>query len=167
MTLQLSETTSYIRENWPNLTKDNARTVSRFDPYYNCLAFVVGDNARRWWPIESEVIDVGLQGYYWPPDFPREESVENMIAMLRGRLGVEICGDDHLEPGCEKIAIYGISDEPRHFAKQLPNGKWVSKLGPLEDIEHDTVDALSGPLYGNVVVFLRRQRGDAKDKAKK
>ena len=61
------------------------------------------------------------------------------------------------EPGYEKIAIYvdrrGL---PLHAARQLESGRWTSKMGELEDIEHDTLDALEGPKYGKPVRYLRR-----------
>lgn len=43
--------------------------------------------------------------------------------------------------------------------RQLPDGKWTSKLGALEDIEHDRLDALEGDDYGRVVAYMKRQRG--------
>ncbi len=166
MTIRLSQTQTYISEKWPNLTENNATVISCDDALYNCAAFIVGDKTQRWWPVETEVAEIGVQGYYWPPCFPCEESVKNIIATLRGVLGFERCADGTLESGYEKIAIYGVKDEPRHLAKQLPNGKWASKLGELEDIEHDTLDALNGWFYGTAIAFLRRQRQDAKDKSK-
>jgi hypothetical protein len=60
--------------------------------------------------------------------------------------------------GVEKIAIYVRSDIPSHVARQLPNGKWTSKLGLREDIEHD-LEALEGPEYGSVVLILSRPEG--------
>lgn len=61
-----------------------------------------------------------------------------------------------LETGYDKIALYvdenGI---PIHAAKQLPNGKWSSKLGWLEDIEHE-LEGLIGDRYGKVGQVLKR-----------
>jgi len=45
--------------------------------------------------------------------------------------------------------------EPTHVARQLPSGRWTSKMGFLEDIEH-TVDALRGFYYGAVTQILKR-----------
>ena len=47
---------------------------------------------------------------------------------------------------------------PTHAALQLESGAWTSKLGDFEDIEHVTVDAVNGPLYGRPVAFLSRRR---------
>jgi hypothetical protein len=61
-----------------------------------------------------------------------------------------------LEPGFEKVALYAVGSEPTHAARQILNGRWVSKLGPQEDIEHGAPDDLSGPCYGQVVRVLKR-----------
>ena len=71
-----------------------------------------------------------------------------------------MCSDGTPEDGFEKIAIYATgpsNTKPSHAARQLANGKWTSKLGQVEDIEHDTVTAIEGPLYGLVVRYLKRQ----------
>ena len=44
-----------------------------------------------------------------------------------------------------------------HAARQLPNGKWTSKLGRDIDIEHDSVDDIAGSVYGEVLRLMRRQ----------
>ena len=49
----------------------------------------------------------------------------------------------------------------RHFIRmpreQTPGGKWSSKLGKAEDIEHDTPDDVAGGIYGEVVQILKRR----------
>jgi hypothetical protein len=45
--------------------------------------------------------------------------------------------------------------EPTHAARQLPNGKWTSKLGRWQDIEHE-LDGLVGEMYGTVKQILKR-----------
>jgi hypothetical protein len=51
------------------------------------------------------------------------------------------CTDTSSEEGFEKIAIYAISSGiPKHASRQLPSGRWTSKVGHLEDIEHDLGD---------------------------
>ncbi len=42
-------------------------------------------------------------------------------------------------------------------ARQLPGGRWVSKLGFEEDIRHDTLESISGPCHGQVALFLRKR----------
>ena len=44
---------------------------------------------------------------------------------------------------------------PTHASRQLSNGRWTSKLGPSERIEHD-FDALEGAAYGQIAQIMRR-----------
>ncbi len=64
--------------------------------------------------------------------------------------------------GIEKVAIFGITEpgvriRPTHASRQLLNGKWTSKMGPLEDIEHSPESAVGGPSYGKVIRYLGRK----------
>ena len=40
--------------------------------------------------------------------------------------------------------------------RQLPDGRWTSKLGKAEDIEHESPDDVAGRIYGEVDEFLKR-----------
>jgi hypothetical protein len=71
-------------------------------------------------------------------------------------LGYQDCADAGLGPGFEKAALYGPSLLYTHVARQLPNGKWTSKLGAAEDVEHDKQDDMAGGLYGEVVQWMKR-----------
>jgi hypothetical protein len=72
-------------------------------------------------------------------------------------LGYKQCADGSLEEGCEKVAIYqSSSGEITHMARQLRSGRWTSKLGGLEDIEHASPAELEGREYGDVVQYMRR-----------
>ena len=61
-----------------------------------------------------------------------------------------------MEPGFQKVALYGSALIYTHAARQLPTGKWTSKLGGGVDIEHDTPDAVGGGIYGEVVDIMKR-----------
>ena len=152
MTLPLSLDESEILENWPNLTISNARITSIDDRDYNCLAFVLGDSENFWWPRKEE-------GIYWPTEYPYINSLPNIQKMLKEKFEFEKCDDEVYEEGFEKIVIYGekVSYSPKHYALQLQNGKWKSKLGGLEDIEHDSIDALVGDFYGKPIAILKRK----------
>ena len=115
---------------------------------YNYIAWVFGDTSRRWWPVE---------GYYWPlPKPDREESIDDFISAFSLH-GYEVCDDGTFESGFEKIAIYTINGEPTHAAKQKANGLWSSKIGSLEDIEHENPEDVNCPTYGTVHTFMRRR----------
>jgi hypothetical protein len=66
------------------------------------------------------------------------------------------CDDDRLETGFDKVALYGNTFLYTHAARQLSDGKWTSKLGKAEDIEHDTPEVVAGGIYGEVVEIMRR-----------
>ncbi len=71
-------------------------------------------------------------------------------------LGYELCDDGVLEEGYEKVAIYELSSTVQHMARQLPTGRWTSKIGDLQDIEHTSPAELEGDFYGRVVKYMRR-----------
>ena len=134
--------------NFPNLQEANYLVTSEATPQYNCIAWAAGEDGRWWWP------DSMIQAY-WPPDIPREETLEAFIQAY-AKLGYKLCESDEFEPAFEKIALFASPDGvPTHAARQLRNGNWTSKLGSREDIEHSLKD-LEGPKYGTVVRFLRR-----------
>jgi hypothetical protein len=70
--------------------------------------------------------------------------------------GYGICESEQVEPGFEKVALFADPQgSPTHAARQLPSGRWTSKLGAMEDIEHDLHD-LEGTAYGSVVLVMKR-----------
>jgi hypothetical protein len=87
---------------------------------------------------------------------PRDETLQSFVLAFN-TLGYTSCDDGKLEHGFEKVAIYADdAGTPTHMARQLLSGIWISKCGGLEDIEHETLDALEGPIYGTAVQFLKR-----------
>jgi hypothetical protein len=90
----------------------------------------------------------------WPAGVARAETVDAFRDAFAA-LGYVICDDDHLEPGYEKVALFALVGVPKHASRQLPSGRWVSKLGPSEDIEHALHD-LTGMVYGSVVLVMKR-----------
>jgi hypothetical protein len=137
-----------LRRVFPKLTPQNHAIVSPPTDEYNCIAFAARDHSLWWWPDRA-----GLS--YWPSSAAREESIA-AFQQAYAALGFEPCANADLEFGFEKVAIYAIGGTPTHAARQLPNGRWVSKLGELEDIEHASLDVLAGAVYGDVAAILRR-----------
>jgi hypothetical protein len=97
-----------------------------------------------------------FQQYYWPDGVPRAYTIAAFIAAYN-TMGFEKCENAFPEPGMEKIAIFTRRGTPTHAARLLSTGFWTSKLGPYEDIEHETLDSVSGPLYGIPQVYMRRR----------
>lgn len=139
-----------LLETWfPGLREDAAWDVtSDPDRAYNCIAWAAGDTSNWWWPDPPEVA-------YWPRGVPRAESVAAFVRAF-STLGFECCDSGVFERGCEKVALFVDADDvPTHAARQLPTGRWTSKLGEIVDIDHE-LQAVSGYRYGQVAAFLRR-----------
>lgn len=124
---------------------------------YNCIAHAAGDSTRPWWPTKDPTY------FYWPPDLAREEwdkeTVENFVRAFE-LLGYTRCDSSAEEVGYEKVAIFTKNGRPTHAARSLPNGSWTSKLGGLEDIEHELLESVEGLLYGQATAFLKRRNPD-------
>ncbi len=138
---------------FPNLGKWEEHSPSTLPrgpyPRYNCYALAAGDNSQHWEPDPSNQ-------YYWPPNVPRAYSVPAFIEAYRA-IGFAVCEDGLLEPRYRKIVIYANnSGVVQHVARQLSDGRWLSKLGVSEDIVHDTPQSLASNVYGVPVCYLKR-----------
>lgn len=136
-----------LEDVFPGLRGRPYQITSPKDHRYNCIAFAAGDDRNWWWP-DAAGEDT------WPAGVARAETV-NAFRDAFATLGYIICDNDQLEPGYEKVALFALAGVPKHAAKQLPNGRWVSKLGPSEDIEH-ALHELIGMVYGSVVLVMKR-----------
>jgi hypothetical protein len=118
-------------------------------PRYNCWAFAAGETLRRWEPDPSGQ-------YYWPDVAPREYTVPAFMAAYKS-IGYKHCANALPERSCEKIVIYATADgRVTHAARQLSDGRWISKLGDAEDIIHQRPESLSSMVYGQPVQFMKR-----------
>lgn len=145
-------TDAYFQRDFPRLRPQHCdpASVSGATPNYNCIAWAASESDRWWEP------DNGFN-YYWPPNVVREYTVLAYIEAYRS-LGYEICGSQELEDGIEKIAIFADGDWPTHAARQLSNGKWATKFGRAEDINHIDLQCLTGGIYGQVHTLMQRRR---------
>ncbi|WP_019866148.1 DUF7689 domain-containing protein [Methylovulum miyakonense] len=140
-----------LKNDFPNLQVNNHKVTSPQTSEYNCIAWAAGDDERWWWPAPHPMA-------YWPPGFPRTETIENFIAVF-ATFGYEISDNSLQEPGFEKVVLYANNDgKPTHMARQLESGAWTSKLGQDHDIEHEALDTISGPIYGVAVKIFRRAK---------
>ena len=134
---------------FPQLEQSDYLVTSDKTQEYNCIAWAAGEFNRWWWPDSWGQC-------YWPPNCPREESLEAFVLVFQN-LGYELCENEDYEPTYEKVALFVSSDGiPTHAARQLQNGRWTSKLGGKEDIEH-SLRSLEGSVYGTVSKVLRRK----------
>ncbi|MEQ8536244.1 MAG: hypothetical protein RIB93_02065 [Coleofasciculus sp. D1-CHI-01] len=139
----------YKEDEFPRLFATGYRITSKASRIYNCFAWAAGEDDRWWNPVEPE------NPYYWLNGVPAELTIAAFIQAYQ-TLGYEPCDSSDWEEGFQKIALYATPDgEPTHAARQLPNGKWTSKLGRWEDIEHE-LDGLISEMYGSVRQILKR-----------
>lgn len=134
---------------FPRLRDEGYKPTSPIEIGQNCVSYAAGDAQRRWWdPFKPDG--------YWPDGLDRDDSIQTFVRLFES-MGFKVCQDESVEPGFEKVAIYGTSGTFGHVALQLPSGAWASKLGELEDIEHQTLAGLISVHYGHPVRYLRRQ----------
>jgi hypothetical protein len=147
-----------LRELFPHANFAADCITSPIDRNYNCVAWAIGDK-RKWWESFGTILPSPFPPYHWPDDLPQDKLPDTYIRFFQ-RHNFEVAEDSELEPGIEKIALYIRGDSVQHVARQLPSGRWTSKLGPQEDIEHRLRDIESdGPVsYGRASIFMKRQR---------
>jgi hypothetical protein len=134
---------------FPKLHSGNYTITSPASRKYNCIAWAMGVTQEWWWP-EGDPKD-----FVWPTNATRARTITAFCEAL-ATVGFGPCTSEEIEAGAEKIALFADpQSRPTHVARQLATGRWASKLGLLEDIEHELRD-LEGDAYGTVVLFLKR-----------
>jgi hypothetical protein len=142
-----------IEGDFPNLRTTQWEITSPITDIPNCIGWALHDVNQFWDPSM-----VGVRGYYWPPGIPRVWN-RNTLRQVFELHGYSVCDNAELEVGFEKVAIYvDEDDEPTHATIQTELGKWSSKLGVYEDIEHPGVDSLESKAYGTVAIVMKRRR---------
>lgn len=149
----LGLTDQYVTRYFPSLAPPAvgpANHVRTSDPSdnYNCIAHAYGIDHHPMWPGEPAP-------FWWPGHIPDDRAVPSFVALFED-VGYELCPAADQEPGYEKVAIFATPSGPTHAARQLPSGKWTSKLGNAADIEHEALGDIDGDLYGTAIRFLRR-----------
>ncbi len=149
-----------IKQVFENLRDNDFEITSPFDPKYNCIAHVAGDDSKWWWSVDTAMVGNDV---FWFNNVPSQETLENFILAF-GKLDYEPCVHSEIEENFEKVAIYVTEQEklyipkrtPTHMARQLPTGIWTSKLGQDVDISHNSLQNLEGKTYGKVGQILKR-----------
>ena len=158
----------FVFASFPKLKERGFQFTSAPSTAYNCIAWAAGVTDCWWEPSAffEALFPWGLpdRKLYWPDGVPQEYTIEAYTQAFAS-LGYQPCDTRALEHGHEKVAIF--VDElgrPSHAARQLTNGRWTSKLGGKEDIEH-ALDGLTESTYGVVAVILMRpiERAEAPD----
>ena len=131
---------------FPKLSHEDFEILDQPSDLYNCIAYAAGDTSKRWDPNGN---------YYWPPYATRDSRIESLKEVLAG-LGYEPCDDSYLEDGYQKVALYEVQGEAKHAAVQMSNGRWRSKMGQGPVVEHRSPESLSGGMYGDATITMRR-----------
>jgi hypothetical protein len=140
---------------FPKLVGDGAKETSPKDPIYNCLGWSAKRDTTIWWQPG------GATGQYWPPGVPDDFSFECFVQLFE-KFGYKRCAGAQLEILYEKVALYDDGVWFTHVSSQLASGAWTSKLGPYEDIQHNSLEALEGNVaqeYGKVRQIMKRRCG--------
>ncbi|HVS40257.1 MAG TPA: hypothetical protein VMS17_32160 [Gemmataceae bacterium] len=152
--------TKKLRRLFPKLFGDRYVVTSGRTRRYNCIAWALG-RTDAWMQAPPD----GL----WPENVLDDGSVQAAAALFEslGFTPTHI-GDVQLKNGIEKLAIYGDADGYTHVARQLTNGRWTSKVGELQDIEHESPDDLTSAVrwigtnkdtaYGELKQIMRMDR---------
>ena len=135
-------------EAFPNLSEEDFEIVEQSSERYNCIAYAAGDVTESWWPNANS---------YWPPWATDDNRIDSLKEVFAG-LDYEQCDDSKAEDGYEKVALYEIQGRFEHAAAQMSNGRWRSKMGQGPVIEHLSPESLSGGMYGNPTIYMRRAR---------
>ena len=131
---------------FPRLSSEGFEIIDGPSDRYNCIAYVAGD-IGVWWDHN--------ENHYWPTSATRSNGIESLKEVFVG-LGFEQCVDSTLEDGYEKVALYEEQGMWKHAALQTPTGRWHSKMGQGPVIEHPSPESISGGIYGNPTMYMRR-----------
>jgi len=141
---------SWSPEELPNLRESDHEIKSKATIAYNCFAWAAEETHRRWDPYV----------YHWPKGVRRELTMEAFVEAYSTK-GYELCDTPDREAGFQKIAIYADSQGiPTHAARQLDSGKWTSKIGEYEDIDHESLECIEGDgelCYGRAAKYMKRR----------
>ena len=137
---------TWLNVSFPNLRSEGFTVVDPLSEVYNCIAYAAGDTSQ-WWSH--------IPGSYWLPYATRSDSIVSLLEVFVG-LGYEQCDGSCVEDSYQKVALYETQGVWTHAAVQLPNGAWRSKMGEGPVIEHRSPESLSGGIYGNATVFMRK-----------
>ena len=136
-----------LEDVFPGLRGQSYQITSPRDDRYNCIAFAAGDDQNWWWPDSAGKMH-GLQVLLGPRRW-------RSSAKRSRRWVMSSAATIGWNPAMRKSRCLRWLGLPKHACRQLPNGRWASKLGRSEDIEHALHD-LTGTAYGKVVLFMKR-----------
>lgn len=146
-----------LKKVFPGLTSDiHFKITSPYDENYNCIAWAAFHTDYWLWPPGGFRLD-GVS-FYWPTGVPKDDKLSSFIRMYE-TYEYTLCDSWELEEGHRKIAIYVKTDgiTVTHASRQLKDGRWTSKLGKENDIQHGNPYSIEGIAYGRVGAFMKKK----------
>ncbi len=140
-----------LAQAFPRLSREGYEIINKPTETYNCIAYAAKDTSKWWSAFGTR---------YWPDYATRSERMGSLVEVFAG-LGYQQCEDSGLESGYEKVALYEEQGEWKHAARQMPNGRWRSKMGEGPLIEHRSPESLAGGIYGEPTTCMRRPANHA------
>ncbi len=154
----LEEIKRFLIDIFPNLSDDPYFEISSSaTPNYNCIAWACNYSDR--WIQPTYLKRPNLDSVvWWPPEVEEGVAPSNLKELFEFHGYVE-CDSGEFEEGYRKVALYSKDDKNNwtHAARQKSNGKWTSKLGQSNDIQHGTPEAIENNNYGKVYCFMKRK----------
>jgi hypothetical protein len=153
-----------IIDRFPELAYDpNFKITSNETGDYNCIAWAYNGTERWMWPKCENYPAILQNRYFWSKGVTNTNHVSAFIEAF-SQTGYQLCDTWQHEDGYQKIALYTKTRtcECTHAARELVEndnvcGKWTSKLGVWNDIQHSTPYRVEGVDYGMVYCFMKRK----------
>lgn len=137
-----------LRALFPEYQPEDFLDTSDPTSFYNCIAWAAHQTDAWWEPTA---------GYYWPSEAPPDHLPSSLVSAFTA-IGYTECETSLIEDCFDKIALYASDDEWLHAARQKPNGKWTSKLGQCQDIEHSSPESIICQEYGRIHCLMKKPR---------
>lgn len=146
---------------FPGLAEDDDFKITSPDtPDYNCIAWAFGGYKDKWIQPPSYTRPPYDAIVWWPDDVAEGLEIDYLVELFESK-GFKKCADWKHEDGYQKVALYIKDGNWTHASRELVDkkvcGKWISKLGPMNDIQHGTPYTIEGDCYGEVYCIMKRE----------
>lgn len=142
-------------------TDSDFKITSKSTPNYNCIAWACNYDSKWMQPPDGTEIFDGIYSY-WPQNICDGENIECLIDVFISK-GYHVCDTWFHEDGFQKVALYVLkgtkqwSHASRELMRKSDIGKWTSKLGAENDIQHGSPYTIEGDIYGEVYCIMKKE----------
>jgi hypothetical protein len=148
---------------FPRLANDpHFEITSSASLQYNCAAWAYQVTDK--WMCPKSAWEVGSSDdlYFWPDGLEDNTEIVTFVQAFE-MVGYRLCEDWKHEVGYHKVALYAwegantCSHASREVMEDKANvGRWTSKLGEENDIQHGSPYELEGHVYGEVCCIMKK-----------